>query len=136
MKHTRIYVGGEWVRPISTDVVEVANPATAQIIGEVPASGVVDVDHAVLAARDALPGWSVLSPGSGRLPRSDLAEPDPPPRRHRTHDHAGTWHTDPSFRIDPGRTAFNRPAQTAMGEDGSSAAPAVVAARAAVISLA
>ncbi|MFG2730534.1 aldehyde dehydrogenase family protein [Streptomyces canus] len=62
MKRTHIYIGGEWVRPASTDVVEVENPATEQIIGVVPAAGVTDIDRAVQTAQDALPHWAALSP--------------------------------------------------------------------------
>ncbi|MFI5798740.1 aldehyde dehydrogenase family protein [Streptomyces sp. NPDC051677] len=62
MKRTHVYIGGEWVRPACTDVVEVENPATEQIIGVVPAAGATDVDRAVQAAQDALPHWAVLSP--------------------------------------------------------------------------
>lgn len=62
MERTRIYIGGEWVRSAGTDVVEVENPATEQIIGVVPAAGATDVDRAVQAAQDSLPAWAALSP--------------------------------------------------------------------------
>src|SRR5690606_21806355 len=62
MKRTKLYLGGEWVQPTGSDVLEVENPATEQIIGVVPAAGAADVDRAVHAARDAFPAWSGMSP--------------------------------------------------------------------------
>jgi malonate-semialdehyde dehydrogenase (acetylating)/methylmalonate-semialdehyde dehydrogenase len=40
---------------------EVTNPATGEVTGEVPFASAAEVDQAVRAARDALPGWAELS---------------------------------------------------------------------------
>ena len=56
-----LYIGGEWVKPNSTEVIEVVNPATEEIIGTVPSGTDADADAAVCAARAALPGWSQLT---------------------------------------------------------------------------
>ncbi|GAA5121825.1 aldehyde dehydrogenase family protein [Haloechinothrix salitolerans] len=62
MQRTNLYIDGEWRPPLSGEYGDVENPATEQLIGQVPAAGVADVDSAVLAAREALAGWRVLTP--------------------------------------------------------------------------
>ena len=58
--------------------IDVVNPATEQVIGQVAEGSVEDVDRAVAAARQALPGWSALPPAerAGYLRRTSelLAE--------------------------------------------------------------
>ena len=56
-----LYIGGEWVTPNSTELIEVVNPATEEIIGTVPSGTDADADAAVRAARAALAGWSKLT---------------------------------------------------------------------------
>jgi aldehyde dehydrogenase (NAD+) len=51
--HETFYIGGEWVRPSSSEILEVRSPATEEIIGRVPSGSVQDIDRAVRAARDA-----------------------------------------------------------------------------------
>ncbi|MFW0788588.1 aldehyde dehydrogenase [Gordonia sp. CPCC 205333] len=46
-----LYIGGEWVAPHSTSVLEVFSPATGVRVGSVPEADSVDVDAAVRAAR-------------------------------------------------------------------------------------
>jgi 1-pyrroline dehydrogenase len=53
----RNYVGGEWVDAASGETMAVLNPATGDVIAEVPRSGAEDVERAVDAARKALPAW-------------------------------------------------------------------------------
>jgi aldehyde dehydrogenase (NAD+) len=55
MKH---YVGGAWVTPASTETIPVENPATEEVLAEVPAGTAEDVDGAVAAARAAFEGWA------------------------------------------------------------------------------
>ena len=57
----RIFVGGEWVEPESTERIEVVNPATEEPIGSIPACGPADADRAVRAAREAFDMWSRTS---------------------------------------------------------------------------
>ncbi len=59
--HSDLYIGGEWVPSTGTDVIEVVNPSTEQVIATVPAASTDDADRAVLAARDAFDSWSALS---------------------------------------------------------------------------
>jgi 1-pyrroline dehydrogenase len=56
------FVGGEWVAPIEGEMMEVLNPATGDVIAEVPSSSEADVDRAVEAAERALPAWLETTP--------------------------------------------------------------------------
>jgi len=62
----RIFVGGDWVEPESTERIEVVNPATEEPLGSIPACGPADADRAVRAAREAFDAWS-------RTPREERA---------------------------------------------------------------
>src|ERR671926_190952 len=57
------FVGGEWVDSASGETMEVLNPATGETIAEVPRGTADDVDHAVQAAKRALPEWLETTPG-------------------------------------------------------------------------
>jgi len=63
--HTRdtLYIGGEWVAPATSNVIEVVSPTTEQVIGRVPEATEGDVDRGVEAAKAALAGpYPQLSP--------------------------------------------------------------------------
>jgi aldehyde dehydrogenase (NAD+) len=64
LKAPRLYIGGEWVDPASDAEVPVINPATEEVIAQVPQGSVADVDRAVAAARDAFDAgpWPRMSP--------------------------------------------------------------------------
>src|SRR5712691_11216443 len=51
----QIFVGGAWADAASGETMEVLNPATAEVIAEVPRCNAADVDGAVAAAKAALP---------------------------------------------------------------------------------
>src|SRR5207344_1029830 len=57
------YVGGSWHRSSATDYVDVANPATAEILARTPLSTLADVNAAVQAAAAAFPAWRRTPPG-------------------------------------------------------------------------
>ncbi len=57
-----IFTGGRWTVPASTDVIDVVNPATEDVIGTVPAGSSQDIDTAVAAARTAFDGWAATTP--------------------------------------------------------------------------
>ena len=57
----RHYVGGAWVEPASTDLIEVINPATEEAIGRAAAGIEADVDRAVEAAASAFGPYSQSS---------------------------------------------------------------------------
>ena len=54
----RNYVAGTWVPSASDEAVDVINPATEEVIDQVPAGHPADVDAAVEAARAAFGGWA------------------------------------------------------------------------------
>ncbi len=58
----RNYVDGEWVESSSTRALPVENPATGEIIGEVPMSTTEEVDEAVAAAHEAFEEWRETPP--------------------------------------------------------------------------
>ncbi|MCB0869176.1 MAG: CoA-acylating methylmalonate-semialdehyde dehydrogenase [Solirubrobacterales bacterium] len=55
------YVGGEWVDAGGAEFHDVINPATGDVIAEVPYSTANHLDEAVRAARQALPAWRGVS---------------------------------------------------------------------------
>ncbi|HZR91754.1 MAG TPA: gamma-aminobutyraldehyde dehydrogenase [Gaiellaceae bacterium] len=56
------FVGGEWVEAVEGETMEVLNPATGEVIAEVPRGSEKDVERAVQAAKKALPGWLEKTP--------------------------------------------------------------------------
>jgi malonate-semialdehyde dehydrogenase (acetylating)/methylmalonate-semialdehyde dehydrogenase len=58
----RNYVGGTWVEADADERLDVTNPATGEVIAQVPMSSAKDVDRAVAAAREAFPGWRATPP--------------------------------------------------------------------------
>lgn len=52
------YIGGQWVDAETNQTEAVYNPATGEIIAEVPLSTKTDVEHAVQAAQEAFTTWS------------------------------------------------------------------------------
>jgi 1-pyrroline dehydrogenase len=58
----RNLIGGEWCESASGRTREIVNPASAAVIATVPEGDVQDVDHAVAAARTALPDWLLTTP--------------------------------------------------------------------------
>jgi acyl-CoA reductase-like NAD-dependent aldehyde dehydrogenase len=65
IKHpNRFYIGGEWVTPSSSDVIDVIQPATEDIYLQVAEAKAADVDRAVGAARLAFDEgpWPFMAP--------------------------------------------------------------------------
>jgi malonate-semialdehyde dehydrogenase (acetylating)/methylmalonate-semialdehyde dehydrogenase len=56
------YVNNQWQRPAADQYLEVVNPATAEVLANVPLSPAGDVDGAAQAAAAAFPGWSRVPP--------------------------------------------------------------------------
>lgn len=57
----RLYIDGEWVVPRGDRTIGIINPATEEVIGEIPSASDSDVDAAVVAADRALHTWQSLS---------------------------------------------------------------------------
>ncbi|MFL6207035.1 MAG: aldehyde dehydrogenase, partial [Acidimicrobiales bacterium] len=60
----KLFIGGEWVDPAGSDVIEVISPHTEEVVGRVPEGTTADIDRAVQAARTAFDQgeWPRLSP--------------------------------------------------------------------------
>jgi acyl-CoA reductase-like NAD-dependent aldehyde dehydrogenase len=54
IKHPeKLFIGGEWVAPHGTDMIEIENPADEEIVARVAHADATDMDRAVAAAREA-----------------------------------------------------------------------------------
>jgi aldehyde dehydrogenase (NAD+) len=62
----KLFIGGEWVDPAGSDVIEVISPHTEEVVGRVPEGTTADIDRAVQAARTAF--------DQGEWPRSSPEE--------------------------------------------------------------
>jgi aldehyde dehydrogenase (NAD+) len=51
-----LYVGGEWLAPSTSNLIEVVSPTTEEVIARVPEAAEGDVDRAVAAAKAAVAG--------------------------------------------------------------------------------
>src|SRR3970040_1245086 len=58
----RQYIGGEWVGARGGGVWDLVNPATEEVIEQIPFGDGDDADAAIDAAADAFPVWSHLTP--------------------------------------------------------------------------
>jgi succinate-semialdehyde dehydrogenase/glutarate-semialdehyde dehydrogenase len=59
--HEQCYIDGLWVGANSGETVAIANPATQEIIGNVPVMGKAETEAAITAANNALPAWRALT---------------------------------------------------------------------------
>jgi malonate-semialdehyde dehydrogenase (acetylating) / methylmalonate-semialdehyde dehydrogenase len=55
------YIGGRWTPSGSDEALDVANPASGEVLARVPLSSADDLDAAVRAAREALRAWRAVS---------------------------------------------------------------------------
>jgi betaine-aldehyde dehydrogenase len=62
--HDKLFIGGEWVDPATSAVIEVISPHTEEVIARVPDASTDDVERAVAAARTAFDegDWPRRSP--------------------------------------------------------------------------
>jgi acyl-CoA reductase-like NAD-dependent aldehyde dehydrogenase len=58
METYKMWIDGKWVDADSGKTFRTYNPATEEVVAEVPLAGPSDVDKAVAAARRAFPAWS------------------------------------------------------------------------------
>ena len=60
----KLFIGGKWVEPSTSEVIEVHSPATGELVGKVPLAAAADVDAACAAARKAFDEgpWPHMSP--------------------------------------------------------------------------
>ncbi len=57
-----LYIGGEWRSPHAPTFVDVIDPSTERVVGQVVQAGVTEVDQAARAARRALVAWKLTPP--------------------------------------------------------------------------
>jgi succinate-semialdehyde dehydrogenase/glutarate-semialdehyde dehydrogenase len=62
------YIDGSWVAADSGEQIEVLNPATGEVIGQVPRLGRDETERAIAAAETAFPAWRALT----ALERADI----------------------------------------------------------------
>ena len=79
----KLYIGGQWVAPLSGGSIEIENPASEEIVGRVAEAGNADMDRAVAAARDAFDNgpWPKTPPAERMaklMQLVDLLEPRGP----------------------------------------------------------
>lgn len=60
--HLENYIGGNLIGPLSGNFIDNINPATGEVVGQIPDSNEKDVNIAVEAAKKAFINWSVTSP--------------------------------------------------------------------------
>ncbi|MEU3165363.1 aldehyde dehydrogenase [Streptosporangium sp. NPDC006930] len=65
-QHDTLFIGGDWVAPAGTGVIDVVSPHTEEVVGRVPDGTPADMDRAVAAARQAF--------DHGPWPRMTMAE--------------------------------------------------------------
>lgn len=61
-KTNQHFINGQWVDATGNERIDVINPATEKVIGQVPKGSKEDVDKAVSAANHAFPAWNELQP--------------------------------------------------------------------------
>jgi 1-pyrroline dehydrogenase len=58
----KAFIGGDWMDSVSGETMEVINPATGEVVAEVPRCNAEDVDRAVEAAKKVLDEWLEKTP--------------------------------------------------------------------------
>jgi 1-pyrroline dehydrogenase len=75
IKRHEMFIGGEWVQSAADDTLPVVNPATGEVIAEIPKGTEADVDRAVEAARKAFDEvWFDTTPGERQAMLLKLAD--------------------------------------------------------------
>jgi aminomuconate-semialdehyde/2-hydroxymuconate-6-semialdehyde dehydrogenase len=59
--HLENFIGGNFIGPLSGAFLDNVNPATAEVVGQIPNSNTKDIDIAVKAATKAFEEWSITS---------------------------------------------------------------------------
>ncbi len=68
LESDRLFIGGRWEDSRSGRTIPTYNPATGELLGQVPLADAADVDRAVQAAYSAFPAWAE-TPGPERAAR-------------------------------------------------------------------
>jgi len=63
-----LFIAGEWVSAGGRRTQPVINPATEEVLGQLPHAGIADLDRALQAASEAYPKWrAMLAPDRGKI---------------------------------------------------------------------
>jgi acyl-CoA reductase-like NAD-dependent aldehyde dehydrogenase len=64
--HDKLYIGGEWVEPTGTELLDIRSPHDRSLVGRAAQASPADVDKAVAAARDAFDNgpWPRMTPAA------------------------------------------------------------------------
>jgi aldehyde dehydrogenase (NAD+) len=86
--HDKLFIGGEWVAPATSAIIEVTSPHTEEVIARVPEASAADIDNAVDAARRAFDEgpWPRMEPGE----RADVMAKISQTIQARSQDYAET----------------------------------------------
>src|SRR6056300_420564 len=57
----KFYINGQWCNPISSQVLDVINPANEEIVSQITLGNEQDLNNAVEAAKNSFDSWSVSS---------------------------------------------------------------------------
>ena len=57
----KFYIDGQWLENTNGNTLDVINPATENVIGQVACGNIEQVNTAVMAAKKAFPAWSTTS---------------------------------------------------------------------------
>jgi acyl-CoA reductase-like NAD-dependent aldehyde dehydrogenase len=68
------YVAGKWIANTHAETFQVRSPSTGEVLGIVGVASRGEVDAAVAAAREALPGWAATSPAERGAALGRLAD--------------------------------------------------------------
>jgi acyl-CoA reductase-like NAD-dependent aldehyde dehydrogenase len=62
--YDKLYIGGRWTKPATSEIIEVHSPHDRSLVGTAPAATPADVDNAIAAARDAFDNgpWPAMAP--------------------------------------------------------------------------
>lgn len=70
----KFFIGGEWVEPAGSGMIDVINSTTEEVMGKVPEGLPEDADRAVAVAKIAFQRWSEASPETRAKYLADAAE--------------------------------------------------------------
>ena len=61
MKQVPLYIGGEWVNSKSERVLDVTNPATQEVIAQVPCATQDEMKQVISSAKEAFNSWKEVA---------------------------------------------------------------------------
>ena len=95
-RRENFFIGGQWVKPNSKNVIEIISPSTEALIGQVPDANTADIDLAVKAAsaafakKNSWSTWAVTERTKVMRKFADIA----------TRNSSRRWAKDPAPHID------------------------------------